>query len=209
MNYEQNEAAQKKKGIIMLRRLFVTVSALFFVLAVAYSFATESREVFGVRFPGEKVVNGKTLKINGAAGYKVMRFIKIYARAFYLERPTRDAREAIESEQIKQSYIHYVTDMAKVKRIQESFIKDMEKANPPELVKKHRADIEKHASWLDKDGAPGKLAITTYLPGKGLIVYYFGEIKGIFPDKEYAQMYFRSFLGEKADKKRRKDYLGQ
>jgi hypothetical protein len=58
---------------------------------VAHSFAAESREIFGVSFPGEKVVDGKTLKINGAAGYKVMRFIKIYARALYLERPTRDA----------------------------------------------------------------------------------------------------------------------
>jgi len=193
----------------MLRKLFVTLSVLFFFLVVSYAFAAENREVFGVRFPAEKVVNGKTLKINGAVGFKVMRFIKIYARALYLERPTRDAREAIESEQIKQSYIHYVTDMAKVKRIQESFIKDMEKANPPALVKKHRAKIEKHASWLDKDGTPGMLAITNYVPGKGLIVYYFGEMKGIFPDKEYAQMYFRSFLGEKADKKRRKGYLGQ
>lgn len=193
----------------MLRKLFASSSALFFLLVVPCAFAEEGREVFDVRFPGEKVVNGKTLKINGAAGYKVLRFIKIYARALYLERPTRDAQEAIESEQIKQSHIHYVTDRAKVKRIQESFIKDMEKTNPPELVKKHRADIEKHASWLDKDSTPGMLAITNYVPGKGLIVYYFGKMKGIIPDKEYARMYFRSFLGEKSDKKRRKGYLGQ
>jgi hypothetical protein len=187
----------------------MTLSVLFFLIVVAYSFATESREVFGVRFPGEKVVNGKTLKINGAAGFKALRFIKIYARALYLERPTRDAREAIESEQMKQSCIHYVTDRVKVKRIQESFIKDMEKANPPGLVEKHRANIEKHASWLDKDGAPGKVSIATYEPGKGLIVNNFGEIKGVIPDKEYAQLYFRAFLGEKADEKRRKSYLGQ
>ena len=94
------------------------------------------------------------------------------------------------------------------KKLQEGFIELMEKCNPPELVEAHRADMEKHASWFDKDMEPGKTSTTTYVPGKGLIVEYQGEVKGVIPDKEYAQMYYRYTFGEKADEKIKKGYLG-
>ena len=42
----------------------------------------------------------------------------------------------------------------------------IEKCNPPELVQKHRADIDRHAAWMDKDMADGKTSVTTYVPGK-------------------------------------------
>ena len=84
----------------------------------------------------------------------------------------------------------------------------MEKGNPPELLKKYRADIDRHAAWFDKDMAPGKTSVTTYVPGKGLIVEYQGEVKGTIPGKEYARMYYRYILGDKADKRMKKEYLG-
>jgi len=165
-------------------------------------------EVLGVKFPGEKVVAGKTLKLNGVSYRKALVFIKVYAGGFYLENPTKDPQEIITSEQVKHFYLHYLTSKATAKKLQDGFIELMEKCNPPELVKKHRADIEKHASWMDKDMAPGKTSITTYVPGKGLIVEYQGEVKGVIPGKEYAQMYYRYIFGEKADQRMKKGYLG-
>ena len=166
----------------------------------------QDMEIAGLKFPGEKVVDGKTLTLNGVALKKAALVIKIYAGGFYLEKPTKDAQEAIESEQIKRMHLHYLTDKGTVKRIQEGFIDMMEKSNPPELVKAHRADIERYASWLDKKTAPGKTSVTTYVPGVGLTLEYHGEVKGTIPGKEFAQMYFRYVLG---DKKMKKGYLGQ
>ncbi len=62
---------------------------------------------------------------------------------------------------------------------------------------------------MDKDMAPGKTSVTTYVPGVGLTIEYQGEVKGTIPGKEYAQMYYRYIFGEKADKKMKKGYLGQ
>lgn len=188
------------------RKMMLLIAAVFVFVLYGTVYAGE-REILGVKFPEEKVVQGKALKLNGVA-YKKVLFIKVYAGGFYLENPTKDPKEIIESEQVKYFHLHYLTKQATAKKLQEGFIELMEKCNPPELVEAHRADIEKHASWFDKDMEPGKTSTTTYVPGKGLIVEYQGEVKGIIPDKEYAQMYYRYTFGEKADEKIKNGYLG-
>ena len=57
----------------------------------------EERELAGVRFPMEKVVNGHALKLNGVALRKAMVVVKVFAGGLYLEQPTQDAESAIES----------------------------------------------------------------------------------------------------------------
>ena len=73
-------------------------------------------EIADVTFPGQKVVDGKTLTLNGVA-LKTKFFIKVFAGGFYLETPTHDAVEAIESEQVKQFYLHYLTSKATARKI--------------------------------------------------------------------------------------------
>ena len=77
-------------------------------------------EIAGVTFPGEKVVDGKTLQLNGVA-LKEKFFIDVFAGGFYLENPTMDAAEAIESEQVKHFYLHYLTSKATAKKLQGGF----------------------------------------------------------------------------------------
>ncbi len=191
----------------MIKRKTILTAVVVFMFIITGTVHSGEKEILGVKFSGEKVVAGKTLKLNGV-GYKKVLFIKVYAGGFYLENPTKDPKEVIESEQVKYFHLHYLTKKATAKKLQEGFIELMEECNPPELVEAHRADIEKHASWFDKDMAPGKTSTTTYVPGKGLTVEYQGEIKGVIPGKEYAQMYYRYTFGEKADSKIRKGYLG-
>ncbi|MEA3230668.1 MAG: chalcone isomerase family protein, partial [Thermodesulfobacteriota bacterium] len=112
-------------------------------------------EIAGVKFSQEKTIAGKTLNLNGVALRKALVVVKVFAGGFYLEKPTQDAREAIESEQVKHLSLHYLTSKATAKKIQEGFIEAMEKANPPELVEKHRQEIDRFASWLDTDMQPG------------------------------------------------------
>lgn len=166
------------------------------------------REIAGVRFPTEKVVAGKTLKLNGVALRRAYIFVKVFAGAFYLEHPTHDAATAIESEQVKHFVLHYLTDKATAEKLQDGFIEAMEKANPPELVEKHRDLIRKFASWLDKDMQPGATSVSTYVPGKGLTLWFMGEKKGTITDLEFIHMYYRYNLGKKADQSLRKGYLG-
>jgi len=166
------------------------------------------KEIAGVKFPGEITVDGQTLQLNGVA-VRTKLFIKVFAGGFYLQHPTADAQEAIDGEQIKRFELRYLTNMATAKKLQEGFIEAMTEANPKELVEKHKAEIDRYASWLDQDMKEGESSVATYVPGKGLTLVFMGVEKGTIADREFAQMYFRYNLGEKADKDLRKGYLGQ
>lgn len=191
-----------------MKKSLATIVALGLVCLVGGWAWAGDMKVADVTFPGEKVVEGKALKLNGVA-LKTKFFIKVFAGGFYLENPTKDAAEAIESEQVKQFHLHYLTSKATAKKLQEGFIEAIVEANPPDLVEKYRKEIDLYASWLDQDMAPGATSVTTYVPGKGLTLVFKGQEKGTIADKTFAQMYFRYNLGENADDAMREGYLAQ
>ena len=191
----------------MRKWIIVALIGLFFFTARDMVHAGDI-EILGVKFPDEKVVQDKTLKLNGVAYRKALGFVKVYVVGLYLESPTKDPEQIIESEQVKHMHTHYLTSKATAKKLRDGFIDLMEKCNPPDLVAKHRADINLYASWLDKDMKPGMTSISTYVPGVGLTLEYQGEIKGTISGKEFAQMYYRYNVGKKAIKKIRRGLLG-
>jgi len=192
-----------------MRKILVLVTMLVFVAGTWSVGLAEDMEILGVTFPGEKVVEGKTLKLNGVAYRKALGIVKVYVVGLYLEHPSKDAEEVINSEQVKYLLTHYLTKKATAKKLQEGFLEVIEKCNPTEMVTKHRNDIDKYASWLDKDMAPGLTSFSTYVPGKGLTMTYQGEVKGTIPGDEFMKMYYRYNVGEKAQKRIRKGLLGQ
>ena len=192
----------------MSRRLFACAMAVVFVIVVGGIGYAGEVEILGVKFPTEKTIEGKTLKLNGVSYLKKLGFVKVYAVGLYLENPTKDPKEVIESEQVKYMLTHYLTSKATAKKISEGFVELMEEGNPKDLVDANRADIDKYASWLDKDMAPGLISESVYVPGKGLTLTYQGQVKGTIAGNTFAQMYYRYNVGEKADKKIREGLLG-
>jgi len=186
---------------------WVCILSAFLITMTGLAFAGD-QEIAGVTFSGEKQIAGHTLKLNGVALRKAFMVIKVFAGGFYLEKPTHDAVEAIESEQVKHLHLHYLTGKATAKKLQAGFIEAMEAANPAELVDRHRQDIDRFASWLDTDMKPGSITESTYIPGKGLTLWVAGKKKGTILDKEFIQMYYRYCVGENADQRLRKGYLG-
>ena len=191
----------------MKKALKPILLALIFTISVVSHSLAEETEVYGVTFANEKKIDGKTVTLNGVVGVKFL-FVKLLARGLYLEKPTKDAGEVIKSEQIKQLYMHYLTDKISLSKMREAVIESIEKTNPPDLVTAHRSDIEKYASWLDQDSYPGMTSSSTYVPGQGLRLEIDGKVKGMIPGKVFAQMYFRTALGDKADEDLKNGYLG-
>ena len=152
--------------------------ALFFVFILAGTGLAGEVEILGVKFPTEKTIEGKTLKLNGVSYLKKLGFVKVYAVGLYLENPTKDPNEVIESEQVKYMLTHYLTSKATAKKISEGFVELMEDGNPKELVDANRADIDKYASWLDTDMKPGLTSESVYVPGKGITLTYQGQVRG-------------------------------
>jgi hypothetical protein len=192
----------------MSRRLIAWAVAVLFVFVVAGIGYAGEVEILGVKFPTEKTIEGKTLKLNGVSYLKKLGFVKVYAVGLYLENPSKDPNEVIESEQVKYMLTHYLTSKATAKKISEGFVDLMVAGNPKDLVDANRADIDKYASWLDADMKPGLTSESVYVPGKGITLTYQGQVKGTIPGNTFAQMYYRYNVGEKADKKIREGLLG-
>ena len=192
----------------MSGRIFCMVVMLAFLAAPALA-ETGTVEVVGVKFPTEKVVAGKTLKLNGVSYLTKLAFIKVYAAGLYLEQPSHDPETIITSKQVKHMWHHYLTSKATAKKLHDGFIEQMEETNPKALVEANRKDIERYASWLDKDAAPGLTSEAIYVPGKGLTLIYQGQEKGTIPGDTFAEMYFRGYVGEKADSTVREGLLGK
>lgn len=191
-----------------MRHIMAGLLVMLLVLAGSQTAFSTEKEILGVKYPIQKLINDTPVTLNGVASRRAMLVVNVFAGAFYLEHPTQNATEAIESEQIKQFVLTYLTDRATADRLREGFIEAMEKANPPELVAAQQANIQLYASWLDKDMAEGLTSIATYIPGEGLTLEYQGQIKGTITDPEFIRMYFRYNLGEQADKRLRDGYLG-
>lgn len=185
-----------------------TIVSLFSLLFFVLTGLAAAAELEGVTFPDQKEIKGKTLSLNGTALRKKFVFVKVFAGGFYLENQTNDAEEAIQSEQVKYFYLHYLTNKATAEKIQNGFIEVMEETNPAELVKKHRDDIEQYAAWLDEDMKVGSTSESIYVPGKGLTLIVNGKTKGTIKGREFARMYYRYNLGEKANESVRDGYLG-
>ncbi len=192
----------------MSRRLFACALAVVFVFVAAGIGVADEVEILGVKFPTEKTIEGKTLKLNGVSYLKKLGFVKVYAVGLYLENPTKDPKEVIESEQVKYMLTHYLTTKATAKKISEGFVELMEAGNPKDLVDANRADIDQYASWLDADMKPGLTSESLYVPGKGITLTYQGQVKGTIPGNTFAQMYYRYNVGENADKNIREGLLG-
>ena len=193
----------------MLKRICVLTTVFCLMISLCSTWASEEMEVLGVKFPLEKVVAGKTLKLNGVAYRKALGFIKVYAVGLYLEKPTHNAGEVISSEQVKQLFFHYLTNKATAKKLQEGYLDLMKECNPPEMVERNKDDMALYASWMDKDMRPGLTSVSTYVPGKGLTLEYQGEVRGTIANPEFIQMYYRYNFGEKANPKIRNGLLGK
>jgi hypothetical protein len=191
-----------------MKRFTILAAILFLLFGMAVVPASADMEILGVTFPGEKIIEGKTLKLNGVAYRKALGFIKVFVVGLYLEHPTQDAQEVINSQQVKYLLTHYLTSKATAQKIREGFLELIEECNPPEEVAAHKSDIDKYASWLDKDMAPGLTSYSTYVPGKGLTLTYQGEVKGTIPGDAFMKLYYRYNVGEKANKKISAGLLG-
>ena len=192
-----------------MKHLLVVMAILCALTGVESAQAAEEVGILGVNYPKEKIVEGKTLKLNGVAYLKKMGFVKVYTVGLYLENPTQDPEEVIASDQIKQLHFHYLTNKATAKKLQKGYLELMEKCNPPEMIERNKGDVERYASWLDKDMQPGLTSVSTYIPGKGLTLEFQGMVKGTIDNPEFIQMYYTYNFGEKANAKLRKGLLGK
>ncbi len=189
-----------------LKLAALTIAAAVFIALGGYV-PTAMADVQEFQFFDTIIIAEKKLKLNGVGNRKYL-WYRVITGGLYLERPTNDPRIVIESEQIKSLHEHFRPAKVQATWIRRGVLRLFTKHNPKELVEKHKENIDKFASWFDKEARKGTKAIITYMPGNGLTLEYDGELKGTIPGREFARMYFRSIFGEEADKKTKEEFLG-
>jgi len=185
---------------------FVIIAALLLTALIGYAYV-ENVVTTDFSFPETIHAGGKTLKLNGVGKRKFL-WRTVISAGLYLEHPTNDAGNVIESEQVKCLYNQFLMDKIPSRWLRKGVKRLFKKTNSSELCLKHKAEIEQFALWYDSDVFSGETSIITYIPGFGLTLQYRGQVKGTISGQEFARMYFSCGFGHKADETAKKGFLG-
>lgn len=149
------------------------------------------KEIAGVTVPNTAMVEGKTLKLNGAGLRKKVVF-KVYVGGLYLENPSKDASTVLSSDQIKRMQLSVLRPLS-TKQVTEAIEEGFEKNSKAQMgALKARLD---RLGTMIPNVEKGDLILLTYIPGKGLVVSAKGVEKGVIEGKDFADALFAVWLG--------------
>jgi chalcone isomerase-like protein len=163
------------------------------MLTLAVSLPAGAGELNGVTLPDQIQVDSKTLVLNGM-GLRQATFLKVnvYVAGLYLETKSSDAEAILRSTGPKRLLMQFVRAVGRkdlVKAWDEGFEKSAGASH--EALKERVATLDSYMSDMPK----GTVMSFTYLPDKGVVVEVQGAAKGTLPGADFAQAFYRIWLG--------------
>lgn len=175
-----------------MRRL---LGVLFTLIAIGFSVPVVAATKAGVTMADTVTVGGKTLRLNGMGLREATAFkVDVYVAGLYVEKPSRDPQQLIQSEQRKLLVLRFVRDVDRediVKAWNDGF-----RNNATVPLAQLRSRIDQLNSWMP-DFKDGQNLTFVYSPGEGVIVDVDGERKGVIEGDDFAQSLFSIWLGSK------------
>ena len=166
---------------------------LLLMLAAPLCTSLEAGELNGVTLPDRIEVDSKTLVLNGM-GLRQATFLKVnvYVAGLYLESKSSDADAILRAAGPKRLVMQFVRAVGRkdlVKAWEEGFEKGAGTSH--EALKERIATLDSYMSDMPK----GSVMSFTYLPGKGVVVEVQGAVKGTIPGADFAEAFYRIWLG--------------
>jgi hypothetical protein len=162
-------------------------------LCLAVSRPLFARECEGVRLPNQVDVEGANLSLVGMGIREATALnVDVYVAGLYLESPTRDARQVIESQQKKRLVLSFVRDVD-ASDIAEAFC-DGFRENAGGGLAALQARLRRLNSWLPAVTTGSRL-VFTYVPGTGIQVQVGGRVKGVIEGDDFARVFFSIWFG--------------
>jgi Chalcone isomerase-like len=165
--------------------------ALSVSLCLLFASAAVSKEIAGVNLPDTTLVEGKTLKLNGA-GVRTKVVFKVYVGGLYLENPTRDAATVISSDQIKRMQLSVLRTLS-ARQVSEAIEEGFQKNSRSQMSALSNR-LTNFASMIP-NVEKGDQIVLTYVPGRGTVVAAKGQEKGVIIGKDFADALFSVWLG--------------
>jgi hypothetical protein len=137
--------------------------------------------------------NGIAVRRNGTSLCEWGVFkIDLYRVALYLERPSRNAREVIESDQVKHMELHFLRSLSK-RQMRRAYRASFE-ANAAADLDRFQERIDRFVAMMPAVKKGEQLAFTCF-PGQGLGIRHGRKILGRIPGDDFGQLFFRLYVG--------------
>lgn len=150
-------------------------------------------ELAGVSLPDQVTVGDATLQLNGM-GLRKKLWVEVYVAGLYLEQNTTDAEAAVSAAGAKRVVMHFLTDRATKKKMDEAWLEGF-KSNSPEV---YPTLAERVATFvgLFGDMKDGDRIELTIIPGTGTAATLNGVEKGTIEGDDFSQALLRVWLGD-------------
>lgn len=149
-------------------------------------------EITGTTIP--ESIN-KDLQLNGA-GIRSKFFFKIYVAELYLEHPSADAGEVLDTPGKKRITMHILYDKVEKEKLIDGWNEGFTKNLSPEQLQTLHTKIQQF-NELFIDVHKGEKIILDFTPGQGTLVSIAGENKGIIEGADFNRALLSIWLGNK------------
>lgn len=167
------------------------LAALFVVCALMVP-TVWAGELAEVTLPDEVTVGGTTLDLNGMGLRKKM-WVKVYVAGLYLPSATADPATAVGSDGPKRVVMHFLTDKATKKKMDDAWLEGFE-SNSPASFASLQDRVNTFTGYFG-DMKVGDVIELTMIPGKGTTVVLNGDTKGVIEGDDFSAALLRVWLG--------------
>lgn len=106
--------------------------AVILVVCVLVAPGLWAGELSGVTIPDSVTVNDTILKLNGM-GLRKKLWVEVYVAGLYLATPTNDPKTAVNTDGPKKIVMHFLTDRAKKKKMDEAWLEGFDSNSPADF----------------------------------------------------------------------------
>jgi hypothetical protein len=164
------------------------------LLIVFLAAPVTAMEIGGVNLADEVVQSdGTSLKLNGA-GIRSKFFFKIYVGALYLQAPSSDSGEVINSDAGKQVYMHFLYDEVDKEDLVEAWNDGFEANGSAAQLAELAPQIESFNTMFDSVKS-GDVIVLDYQPNSGTSVTIRGKQIGRVAGKPFNDLLLSIWLG--------------
>jgi len=177
----------------------ILLSCLMLLLTVSFASDSYARKVKGIDFPDTQSIGGKQCKLNGV-GIRKKVIINVYVAGLYLEKPTKNAAQVINSDQAKRVHIEFLYKEVRADQLTEAWDEGLA-GNAGSLSPALRAKFAKFNAMFTESLKKGETMTFTYIPGTGTDVTIKGRSKGVIEGADFMKALFSVWFGPKPPNK--------
>ncbi len=173
-------------------------SPIYLLVLLLIPFLTQARTISDIEVAEEVQIDASSpvLNLNGASLRRTYMIVKTYVGGLYLENPTQDGSQIIESNEYKRMMFHVllkrVTARKVARALKEALVVNITDEQNERLEPQINQFLDMFDGKLHKDDEVN----IDYIPGIGTKVTIAGAEKGVIPGKEFSDALLSVWVGK-------------